>query len=281
MGRTRERNLHFLATVCIFWTSTLLAAGVDIRLHGTIRCSGRLEIKQGQLWRSVCVDGWDLPTAQVVCRELGCATALRAFNVSGRANETVRIELSCPEKEKPLGECERLDTKKCGHSEDAAVECSEPLLPLISLATAGVLLLLLLLSVAICQVCRKRRAKGRVPTRFVSRENNEYQSDKEEEDDDYVNVINPVDSVKKQRGAAKVEDGDDYEELDSAEDHSYEEATPRPGFAQARPVRFQAERSEQEESSSDDEGDYENVSQPLAETEVCIYWKQEDIYENL
>lgn len=118
----------------------------------------------------------------------------------------------------------------------------------------------------------------------VSREKNEYQSDKEEEEedeDDYVNVINPVDYVKKQRGAAKVEDGDDYEELDSAEDHNYEEATPRPGFAQARPVRFKAERSEQEESSSDDEGDYENVSQPHAETEVYIYWKQEDIYENL
>lgn len=96
-----------------------------------------------------------------------------------------------------------------------------------------------------------------------------------------MNVINPVDYVKKQRGAAKVEDGDDYEELDSAEDHNYEEATPGPGFAQARPVRFKAERSEEEESSSDDEGDYENVSQPHAETEVYIYWKQEDVYENL
>lgn len=116
----------------------------------------------------------------------------------------------------------------------------------------------------------------------VSREKNEYESDKEEEEeDDYVNVINPVDHVKKQRGAAKMEDGDDYEELDSAEDHNYEEATPRSDIAQARPVRFKAEGSEQEEGSSDDEGDYENVSQPLTETEVYIYWKQEDIYQNL
>lgn len=83
------------------------------------------------------MDGWDLPTAQVVCRELGCATALRAFNVSGRANETVRIGLSCPEKEKPLGECERLDTKKCGHSEDAAVECSGKMFFIISQHLGG------------------------------------------------------------------------------------------------------------------------------------------------
>lgn len=116
----------------------------------------------------------------------------------------------------------------------------------------------------------------------VSREKNEYESDKEEEEeDDYVNVVNTVDHLKKQRGAAKVVDGDNYEEVDSAEDHNYEETTPRTGFAEKRPVHFKAESSEQEEGSSDDEGNYENVSQPFTETEVYICWKQEDIYQNL
>lgn len=72
------------------------------------------------------MNGWDLSTAQVVCKELGCGTALRAFNVSSLANETAKIGLSCPNREKSLGECEKkqLDTKTCGHCDDAAVECS-------------------------------------------------------------------------------------------------------------------------------------------------------------
>lgn len=101
-----------------------------------------------------------------------------------------------------------------------------------------------------------------------------------------MNVVNTVDLLKKPRGAAEVVDGDNYEEVDSIDDHNYEEATPRTAFAENRPVRFKAEKrssesSEQEEGSSDDEGNYENVSQPFTETEVYIYWKQEDIYQNL
>lgn len=96
-----------------------------------------------------------------------------------------------------------------------------------------------------------------------------------------VEPVIAVKYVKEHRGAAKEEDGEDYEELDRAEDHNYEEATPRAGFTRPRPVRFNAERSEQEEDSSDDEGNYENVSQRVSETEVYTYWKQEDIYQNL
>lgn len=118
----------------------------------------------------------------------------------------------------------------------------------------------------------------------VSRVKNEYESDKEEGDEgDYVNVepVVTVNYVKKQTGAAKEEDGDDYEELDSDEDHNYEEATPGEGFTRAGAAHSDAETSTQEEDSSDDEGNYENVSKPLNETEVNTYWKQEDIYQNL
>lgn len=118
----------------------------------------------------------------------------------------------------------------------------------------------------------------------VSRMKNEYESDKEEGDeDDYVNVepVVTVSYVKEQTGAAKEEDGDDYEELDSDEDHNYEEATPGEGFTRAGASCSDAETSTQGEGSSDDEGDYENVLKPLNETKVNTYWKEEDIYQNL
>lgn len=106
---------------------------------------------------------------------------------------------------------------------------------------------------------------------------NEYVSDnEEEEEDDYMNV-EPVIYVKTLPAA----DGDDYKEVDSDEDHNYEETTPGEGFTWAGPARPCAVTGAQEEDSPDDEGDYENVSMPLDETEVETYWKEEDIYQNL
>lgn len=114
---------------------------------------------------------------------------------------------------------------------------------------------------------------------------NEYESDEEQEEDDYVNV-EPVYTVevKEKRRPAKVEETetevyvDDYEELDSADDHNYEEATPRVGsFTRARPPP--GGQREDPSDDDDDEGDYENVLRPLGETEA--YGEQEDIYQNL
>uniref|UniRef100_A0A3P9LHV3 SRCR domain-containing protein n=1 Tax=Oryzias latipes TaxID=8090 RepID=A0A3P9LHV3_ORYLA len=40
--------------------------------NGSSRCSGRLEVKSNNWWSSVCEDDFDLLDAEVVCRELGC-----------------------------------------------------------------------------------------------------------------------------------------------------------------------------------------------------------------
>lgn len=116
----------------------------------------------------------------------------------------------------------------------------------------------------------------------VSRVKNEYASDSEEageEEDDYVNV-EPVAPVSYVKTKAKEDDGDDYEELDSDEDHNYEETTPGEGFTWAGPPLLNAKTKAHEEDTSDDEGNYENVSKPLNESGGNTYWKEEDIYQN-
>nr|XP_046185815.1 scavenger receptor cysteine-rich domain-containing group B protein isoform X1 [Oncorhynchus gorbuscha] len=96
---------------------------------GQHRCEGRVEMFSGAKWGTVCDDAWDMPDAQVVCRQLGCgeAAAARGEAYFGPGNGTILLDnLKCSGSEASLQQCSHIpwDVHNCDHSEDAGVTCS-------------------------------------------------------------------------------------------------------------------------------------------------------------
>ncbi|XP_062422205.1 uncharacterized protein LOC119220285 [Pungitius pungitius] len=139
------------------------------------------------------------------------------------------------------------------------------LLPLVSsVAVVGPLLLLLVL-VGVCLVCkRKRRAEqpnDLVQTQLSVRVHNDYENNTNGDDEDEYENVDPVHTEKLREEAGRVEEEeyDVYGESEINEDEGH--------------------HSDQQETS-DDEADYENVTQILVEETVDIYGDDEDIYQN-
>uniref|UniRef100_A0A3B3IHW6 SRCR domain-containing protein n=1 Tax=Oryzias latipes TaxID=8090 RepID=A0A3B3IHW6_ORYLA len=75
--------------------------------NGSSRCSGRLEVKSNNSWSSVCEDDFDLLDAEVVCRELGCgAPSVLQGALYGEAEASILSrEFLCEGHESVLLDC--------------------------------------------------------------------------------------------------------------------------------------------------------------------------------
>ncbi|XP_029365021.1 deleted in malignant brain tumors 1 protein-like [Echeneis naucrates] len=134
---TRKRSLHPLTLVSFLLVSVSPAGGAQIRLvgSGSTQCSGRVEIYLRGAWGTVCDDGWDLPDATVVCRQLNCGTAWRAMQSAhfGQGSGNIWLDdLTCSGHESSLTECGHggVGVQNCNHGEDAGVICSGSLIRL-------------------------------------------------------------------------------------------------------------------------------------------------------
>uniref|UniRef100_A0A8C1JUL4 SRCR domain-containing protein n=1 Tax=Cyprinus carpio TaxID=7962 RepID=A0A8C1JUL4_CYPCA len=99
-----------------------------ILVGGNSRCAGRVEVLYRGQWGTVQDVGWDLPDAEVVCRELGCGEALTAPKSAyfGEGSGEVWISgLQCTGSELTLTNCRFNGWGiKANHTEDAGVICS-------------------------------------------------------------------------------------------------------------------------------------------------------------
>ncbi|XP_013358475.1 PREDICTED: deleted in malignant brain tumors 1 protein [Chinchilla lanigera] len=104
---------------------------VPVRLVGTNeRCAGRVELFYQEVWGTVCDDLWDLPQANIICRQLGCGWAISAPGEAHFGEGSGKIlldDVRCRGDEQYLEECSHIGwfSHNCGHGEDASVICSD------------------------------------------------------------------------------------------------------------------------------------------------------------
>ncbi|XP_051632294.1 deleted in malignant brain tumors 1 protein-like isoform X1 [Manacus candei] len=107
-------------------SDSLIPEPPHLRLvNGSHRCAGRVELLHLDRWGGVCAGGWSHEAAQVVCRYLGCGTALRGAEF-GTPGQVWLDQVSCQGTEKNLGECRTSPwaQRTCEGGRAAGVVCS-------------------------------------------------------------------------------------------------------------------------------------------------------------
>ncbi|XP_064894307.1 scavenger receptor cysteine-rich type 1 protein M130-like [Columba livia] len=102
----------------------------EVRLaDGRGRCAGRVEVKHQGQWGTVCDDYWGMNDAAVVCKQLGCGTAVQVHQAGYFESGSGAIwidDIACNGTESALSDCTHAGWGEhdCNDNEVAGVTCS-------------------------------------------------------------------------------------------------------------------------------------------------------------
>ncbi|NWU94380.1 C163A protein, partial [Upupa epops] len=123
-----QNNCHHAEDAGVVCSDGNVMAQVRLA-NGPNRCAGRVEVQHQQQWGTICDDNWDLSDAKVVCRQLGCGTAVSAPGKAhfGQGSDPIWLDaVECTGTETSLSQCNlgSWGQHNCNHEEDAGVVCS-------------------------------------------------------------------------------------------------------------------------------------------------------------
>lgn len=105
-----------------------LAGGLEARLaNGKDECSGRVEVRHGEDWHTVCDSQWNSAKAAVVCSQLECGEPVNAVTqvIPGNGS-VVEASDSCFGNVTQLQQCSLrgFRSSTCGHDKDVSIVCA-------------------------------------------------------------------------------------------------------------------------------------------------------------
>ena len=97
-------------------------------VEGNALNRGRVEILHNGVWGTICHDYWEMPDADVLCRQLGFEGALVALRSAAYGKGTGEIwldDVDCKGNESSISQCghKGWGIRNCDHSQDASVIC--------------------------------------------------------------------------------------------------------------------------------------------------------------